>query len=83
MSIPNTYEVNNIYNENCFDRFESMSKNSVDCVFTSPPYNRKRNDKYTHYYDDINNYRKFLVDVIKNSIRISRGNVFVNLMPNY
>lgn len=39
----------NIYNEDCFDRFNSLEDNSIDCVFTSPPYNarlRIQNDKY-------------------------------------
>lgn len=33
-----------------------MADNSVDHVFTSPPYNRKRNDKYKFYDDTLVDY---------------------------
>ena len=44
-------EINKIYNENCLDTMAKMQDNSVDIVFTSPPYNSKRNDKYQFYED--------------------------------
>ena len=76
-------EINTIYNENCIDTMARMKDNSIDIVFTSPPYNRKRNDKYTFYEDTKLNYYEFMVNVIDECIRISKGNVYVNIMKNY
>jgi site-specific DNA-methyltransferase (adenine-specific) len=76
-------KINKIYNENCFDTFSRMEDNSVDVVFTSPPYNRKRNDKYEFYDDQIVDYYGFLREVVEQSIRVSRGNVYLNIMKNY
>jgi len=60
-----------------------MPDNFVDIVFTSPPYNRKRNDKYLHYNDTIDDYYNFLFKAIGESIRVSSGLVFFNIMKNY
>jgi DNA modification methylase len=76
-------EINNIYNIDCFDGFKEMEDNSVTHVFTSPPYNRKRNDKYTHHVDIIDDYFGFLCNVINESLRVSSGHVFFNIMKNY
>jgi len=72
-----------IANEDCFLTMSKMLDSSIDLVFTSPPYNRKRNDKYTHYDDDIEDYYSFLVKLIDESIRISKGIVFINIQKNY
>lgn len=32
-------EINKFYNEDCLNTMDKMSKNSVNCVLTSPPYN--------------------------------------------
>ncbi len=76
-------KTNKIYNESCFDTFSRMKDDSVDIVFTSPPYNRKRNDKYEFYDDQIVDYYAFLKEVVEQSIRVSRGNVYLNIMKNY
>ncbi|MCK9415398.1 hypothetical protein M0Q97_01920 [Candidatus Dojkabacteria bacterium] len=47
---------NKIYHIDCFDGFKELKDNSVSHVFTSPPYNRKRNDKYMFHNDDIDDY---------------------------
>jgi len=39
----------NLYNQDRFEYIATMD--NVDIVFTSPPYNRKRNDKYSDYDD--------------------------------
>ncbi len=57
-------EKNKIYNENCLDTMKKMTDNFVDVVFTSPPYNRKRNDKYKYYDDRMTDYYNFLVEII-------------------
>ena len=76
-------ELNKIHNENCLNTMAKMENNSVDIVFTSPPYNRKRNDKYDFYEDTKADYYEFLVNVIDESIRVCKGNVYVNIMKNY
>lgn len=35
-----------VINANCFDVLKRMPDNCMDVTFTSPPYNRKRNDTY-------------------------------------
>jgi len=76
-------QINKIYLDDCFNVFNSIKDNSVDIVFTSPPYNRKRNDKYKYYTDIIDDYFEFLKKVITESIRVSSNNVFINLQKNY
>lgn len=77
------FDLNNIYNIDCLLGFKEMENKSVDHVFTSPPYNRKRNDKYNFYSDDKVDYRTFIQEVINESIRISKGYVFLNIQKNY
>lgn len=76
-------EVNHIYNIDCMDGFSKMDDNSVDYVFTSPPYNRKRNDKYTFYNDDMVDYKTFIKGVVDESLRVSKGHIFFNIQKNY
>ena len=35
-----------LYNGDCLEILKTFTDKSVDVSFTSPPYNRKRNDKY-------------------------------------
>ena len=72
-------QVNNIYNGNCFDLFMHLKNNEVDYVFTSPPYNRKRNDKYTYYNDQLTDYYGFLLNLIEESRRVAKKYVFLNI----
>lgn len=74
---------NKIYHEDCIKTMSKMPNDYVDVVFTSPPYNRKRNDKYKSFDDNNVNYYDFLINFIDESIRISKGNVYVNIMKNY
>lgn len=76
-------EENKIYNINCFDGFKMLENKSVNHVFTSPPYNRKRNDKYEHHNDIIEDYFGFLCNTIDECLRVSKGFVFFNIMKNY
>ena len=73
----------NIILGDCFEVMSKMKNKSVDHVFTSPPYNRKRNDKYEHYDDIIEDYFLFLKSAIEESMRLSRGYSFFNLQKNY
>ena len=50
----------------------------VDFCFTSPPYNRERNDKYNNYSDTKTDYYGFLKDVIDKNLMIGRY-LFLNI----
>lgn len=72
-----------LYNDDCFKTMKEMADKSVDISFTSPPYNRKRNDKYKNYDDDIKDYYKFLCDFTDELLRITKKYIFINLQKNY
>jgi DNA modification methylase len=74
---------NKIHNINCFDGFKLLEDKSINHVFTSPPYNRKRNDKYEHHNDIIEDYYGFLCNTIDECLRVSKDYVFFNIMKNY
>jgi len=76
-------EFNKIIHGNCLSVMKDMPDKSVDIVLTSPPYNRKRNDKYEFYDDIIENYFEWSCNVINELLRISKGNVFYNIQKNY
>lgn len=67
----------------CFDEFKTIADKSVDMAFTSPPYNRKRNDKYKNYNDQIEDYYGFCKKAIDELRRITKGYVIFNLQANY
>ena len=75
--------MNVIYNEDCLVGLSKMEDNSVDSCFTSPPYNRKRNDKYDNYNDVRDDYLEFLTEVTKELLRVSRDKVIINIQQNY
>lgn len=54
----------------------------VDFCFTSPPYNRERNDKYNNYSDTKDDYFSFLREVIDKNLSIGKY-VFFNIQKNY
>lgn len=68
---------------NCLELLKDVENNSVDVSFTSPPYNRKRNDKYENFKDINDNWYQLNVDVIKELLRVTKGHVFYNLQANY
>jgi DNA modification methylase len=55
----------------------------IDFVITSPPYNRKRNDKYKFYDDTRNDYKNFITSVIKELLRVTKETIFFNIQPSY
>lgn len=73
----------NLHHDDCFKTMDGMDDNEVDVVFTSPPYNRERNDTYEHYDDTLDDYYEFLVETIDECIRVSSGYVILNLQKNY
>lgn len=72
-----------IYNEDCRVTMTRMQDNAVDYVITSPPYNRKRNDKYAHFDDICDNYFEFLDSIITELLRIKTKTIFFNIAHNY
>lgn len=75
------FEVNKIYNVDCFKAMKQMLPNSVDTAFTSPPYNRKRNDKYSFYDDDID-YFQMLCELTDDLLTIVKGKIIINVQAN-
>lgn len=77
-------ELNKIYNEDCFEGMGNIPDNSIDVVFTSPPYNRKRNDKYANYNDDVD-WNFLLNNTVYHSFKILKddGFLFLNIQKNY
>lgn len=76
-------ETNTVYNESCLETMARMPDNFVDITFTSPPYNRKRNDKYEFYNDTLVDYYEFLCETTREMLRVTKGNVFINIQKNY
>jgi DNA modification methylase len=72
-----------LYNGDCLEVMQDMPDNSVDYVLTSPPYNRKRNDKYKLYNDQIADYFTFNQEVINQLLRISKKHIFYNIQTNF
>ena len=67
----------------CLELMKDIPDKSIDISFTSPPYNRKRNDKYKFYNDTIDDYLSFLKSFTDELLRVTKGNVFVNIQKNY
>ena len=72
-----------LFNADCLEIMQNMPDNSVDYVLTSPPYNRKRNDKYKLYNDQIEDYFTFNKIVIEELLRISKKHIFYNIQTNF
>lgn len=72
-----------LYNGDCLELLKTFTDKSVDVSFTSPPYNRKRNDKYENYDDTIENYFEFLCSFTDELLRITKKWTFVNIQTNY
>lgn len=72
-----------VYHKDCIEFLKEFGDKSIDHVFTSPPYNRKRNDKYDHYDDTLIDYYGLIKSVIDESLRIATGYVFINIQKNY
>ena len=72
-----------LYNDDCFNVLPTLQTNSVDISFTSPPYNRKRNDKYSNFRDINNNWYEMNVNVINELLRVTKKHVFYNIQANY
>jgi len=65
-------KLNQIYNMDCIEGMKQIEDNSVDCVFTDPPYNQKKD--YGVYNDNVpwDKYDKFNEKWLKECNRISK-----------
>ena len=75
--------MNEIYNINCFDGLKKIPNKSIDISFTSPHYNRKRNDKYSFYNDTLADYYTFLCGFTDELLRVTKKMSFINIQKNY
>lgn len=67
----------------CVELLAKMESNSVDVVFTSPPYNRQRNDAYNYYNDTLSDYFGMLAKVTDQCLRVAKDKVIINLQTNF
>ena len=74
-----------LINHDCFPILEHLKilNQKVDFIFTSPPYNRKRNDKYQNYSDNISDYFHFLTKFTDLSLDIVKNHLILNLQTTY
>jgi len=79
-----TLDLNKIYNGDCLEIMDKLILNGVKTkfTFTSPPYNRERNDKYNNADDTNPDYYIFLCGVIDRCLEIS-DYLFLNVQHNY
>ena len=71
-----------IINGDCLEIMKEFSDKCFDVSFTSPPYNRKRNDTYAKFNDVKDDYFDFLCKVTKELLRCTKGSVIINLQSN-
>lgn len=76
-------KINQIIQGDCRDLIKQLPSKSVDVVFTSPPYNRVRNDTYEFYDDDLTNYEELLNEITSESLRVARDKVIINIQQNH
>lgn len=74
-----------LYNGDCLEVMDMMISESkkTDYTLTSPPYNRKRNDKYTNYKDIRDDWFEFNCEIIDKLLVITNKHIFYNLQANY
>lgn len=81
--IDGALRLNHIYNMDCLAGLKEMASKSVDVAFTSPPYNRVRNDTYAHYDDTRSNYLEWLIEITNELLRVAKKKVIINLQMNH
>ena len=74
--------LNTVMLGDALELIKDIPDKSVDVTFTSPPYNRMRNDVYEHFEDRNDNYEQFLIDITNECLRITRERVIVNVQQN-
>ena len=74
--------MNEIILGDCLDYMKELDDKIFDVAFTSPPYNRLRNDTYDKFTDVNPDYYKMLCDVTENLLRLTKGNIIINIQSN-
>ena len=96
-SRPVTYEYDtehNVYFEDCVEGMQThLEDNSVDMVFTSPPYNVEKTASGTRKSETVDyednksteEFREFILTVCNELVRVVKpeGHIFINLDPVY
>ena len=77
-----------LINANCLEALQNFEDQSVDYVFTSPPYNIKRSknnkyNKYEYFDDGIDDYLEWSIQVIDELLRVTKNHIFWNIQANY
>mgnify|MGYP006441029825 FL=1 len=72
-----------IVNAECLQYLKSQNPNTFDYAFTSPPYNRKRNDKYKDFTDQNDNWLELNINVITELLRVTKNHVIYNVQTNF
>ena len=82
-------ELNKIYNIDILEGLSKLEDNSIDCIITSPPYNKyglnkfnHRKIKYNQYEDNMDEleYQQWQIKILNEFIRVIKpgGSIFYN-----
>lgn len=63
----------------CLEMIKDLPDDAVDVCFTSPPYNRIRNDTYDFYDDVLDDYYGMICEITDQMIRVAKRDVIVNI----
>lgn len=86
-TIPSDFkiELNKVYNKDCLVFMRELPDKYLDYIFTSPPYNIKKqigsDNLYRVYGDDLTTeeYFKWLSDIIDEGMRVTKKHFFMNI----
>jgi len=75
-------ELNKIYNEDCLNGMKGLPDDSVDVIFTSPPYADRRKSTYGGVHES--KYIEWFVPIAEEMKRILKptGSIFINIKPH-
>lgn len=83
MKIVEEFDGNKIILGDCLEVMKTFKDKTVDYSFTSPPYNRKRNDKYENFIDVNKNWLELNINVLNELLRITKKHIFYNIQANF
>ncbi len=75
-------DLNKIYNMDCLEGMKKIEDDSVDVIFTSPPYADRRKNSYKGYHHTV--YNDWFVKIASEIKRVLRptGSFFLNIKPH-
>lgn len=76
-------ELNKVYNEDCLLGFQKLEDNSIDCIWTDPPFNVGY--KYNKYKDRLEreDYKNFMGRVMLQCYRVLKEGKFLFVKQTY